>query len=417
MAGAASSKTEDKSESESEDKDKPSDAPTCQKVTTGILNNTMAALSGLTLLSGRTQQASWLVEKPPFPANEMLPMKNGLVHLPSLVDGRPAIMPPTPQFFCPYVLDYDFDPNATEAPNFFTFLHELWAEDQQSIDTVQEWFGYFLTPDTSQEKILVAVGPRRCGKGTLARILRLLIGVDNVANPTLSSLGTQFGLAPLIGKLAAVIGDARLSGRSDVAQVVERLLSISGEDAQTIDRKHLPAITMRLLVRFLIITNELPRFTDPSGALVGRMIILRMIRSFYGNEDTGLMDRIVPEMPAILNWAIEGWKRLRQRGAFVQPDSGKVLVTALEDLSNPVGAFVRDRCRRDPDAEIEVHTLFAAWWVWCQEKDYKFTGTVQTFGRDLRAVVPEIDAEPIKHKEGEKIAYNRKYQGIELIRS
>ena len=37
-----------------------------------------------------------------------------------------------------------------------------------------------------------------------------MIGRGHVANPTLSSLGTEFGLAPLLGKSLAVIGDARL---------------------------------------------------------------------------------------------------------------------------------------------------------------------------------------------------------------
>jgi hypothetical protein len=39
------------------------------------------------------------------------------------------------------------------------------------------------------------------------------VGDDNVAGPTLSSLGGEFGLQPLIGKPLAVVSDARFSGR------------------------------------------------------------------------------------------------------------------------------------------------------------------------------------------------------------
>ena len=56
----------------------------------------------------------------------------------------------------------------------------------------------------------------------------------------------KFGLAPLIGKPLAFITDARLGSRSNQAAITERLLSISGEDAQTIDRKHIDAWTGRL---------------------------------------------------------------------------------------------------------------------------------------------------------------------------
>ena len=64
--------------------------------------------------------------------------------------------------------------------------------------------------------------------------------MHNYAAPTLASLGERFGLASLIGKSLAIISDARLSGRSDQQVIVERLLSITGEDGQTIDRNTNP---------------------------------------------------------------------------------------------------------------------------------------------------------------------------------
>ena len=75
-------------------------------------------------------------------------------------------------------------------------------------------------------KILLLVGPTRAGKGVIARILGALVGAENVAGPTLSSLNGDFGLAPLLGKTLAVVSDARLNGRG-AHVVVERLLSIS----------------------------------------------------------------------------------------------------------------------------------------------------------------------------------------------
>ena len=64
----------------------------------------------------------------------------------------------------------------------------------------------------------------------------------------------------------------RRQSRSRV--IVERLLSISGEDSRTIDRKFKAPWTGRLETRFLILSNELPRLTDPSGAMASRFITL-----------------------------------------------------------------------------------------------------------------------------------------------
>ena len=50
----------------------------------------------------------------------------------------------------------------------------------------------------------------------------------------------------LIGKLAALVSDARLSGRSDQIAIAERLLSISGEDHIGIPRKFLADYTAQV---------------------------------------------------------------------------------------------------------------------------------------------------------------------------
>ena len=74
------------------------------------------------------------------------------------------------------------------------------------------------------------VGPTRGGKGAIARILGSLVGVQNVCGPTLNGLSGDFGMAPLIGKSLAIVADMRIASR-DTSIVVERLLSISGEDS------------------------------------------------------------------------------------------------------------------------------------------------------------------------------------------
>jgi putative DNA primase/helicase len=122
---------------------------------------------------------------------ELLPVRNGLLHLPS---GE--LHPPTPDLFGLHATDVPFDRSAPEPAEWLAFLHELWPGDRESIDTLQEWFGLCLGVDTSHQKILLLVGPKRSGKGTIARVLTRLLGIDSVAAPTLASLARNFGLAP-----------------------------------------------------------------------------------------------------------------------------------------------------------------------------------------------------------------------------
>jgi putative DNA primase/helicase len=265
----------------------------------------------------------------------------------------------------------------------------LWDDDIESVELLQEWMGYSLVADTSQQKMLLMVGPKRSGKGTIGRVLTRLVGAGNVVGPTTSSLAGSFGLQPLIGKSLAIVSDARFSGEN-VGVVVERLLCISGEDTLTVDRKFLGSVTMKLPTRFMFLTNELPRMNDASGALAGRFVILRLIKSFYGQEDTALTQHLMAELPGILVWAIEGLKRLRVRGHFVQPKAVSDAVQEMEDLASPVLAFVRDCCEVGVGRRTWIDEMYEAWKRWCESDGRNTVTSKQVFGRDLAAAVPSV---------------------------
>jgi putative DNA primase/helicase len=65
------------------------------------------------------------------------------------------------------------------------------------------------------------------------------------------------------------------------------------------------------------------------------------------------------------------------------------MANLMADLASPVSAFVRDCCARRPDARILRDDLYAAWKDWAERNGHR-AGAKSTFGRDLRAVVPEL---------------------------
>jgi len=385
------------------------------RLTTNCTANLLDQVRAAAMLPGYVEPGSWLREPPklngkPFPSRDVLVAKNGLIHLRSFVAGLEFMVKPTPAYFSTISLDYDFVPDAPQPEAWLNFLADLWPDDAQSIETLCQWMGYCLVADTSLQKILGMFGPRRSGKGTICRIQRALLGEANTAGPTLASFSTNFGLWPLLGKSLAIISDARLSGRTDQAIVVERLLSISGEDAQTIDRKHQEPVTCRLPTRIQIVSNELPRLNDASGALIGRLIVLRLTKSFYGAEDPRLTDKLLIELPGILLWAIGGWKRLNDAGRFTQPDSALELLGDMSDLSSPIAAFVRDCCFVGPAHRAMPSELYAGWKKWGEDNGRKEPGTLSVFARDLIAAVPGIRR--VRTREGEE--RQTVYDGIRL---
>jgi putative DNA primase/helicase len=270
---------------------------------------------------------------------------------------------------------------------------------------LQEWFGYFLSPDTTRQKILLIVGPKRSGKGTIARVLQELLGRNSVGGPTMASLSENFGLEPLIAKSLAIVSDARIGARTDKSAIVERLLSISGEDQLTVARKFRDAWHGRLLTRFLILTNELPSLSDGSGALAGRFIVLNLTESFFGKEDPALSKKLVIEMPGILNWAMEGYRRLCQRGFFVQPKSALDAVEDIEMLASPVKAFIRDHCEIRAGHSATMQDLWNTFNAWATTEGIKSPGTKQWFGRNLKSALPGITTKKVGNADARELIY------------
>lgn len=386
-----------------------------EKVKSRQAREVVEHIKAQTLLPSRKIPPFWIAQADgleELDLTQCLATPNQILDIGALTQNRPSyVWRSTPKLFNLNALSFDFDPDAPEPTLWLQFLDSVWPNDPQCINTFQEIFGYLLTRDTSQQKMFMVVGPRRSGKGTAARVLRHVIGPDNVVGPTLSSLTERFGLAPLLDKSLAIVSDARISGRIDQVAVVERLLTITGEDAVSVDRKFLPAVTTKLGTRFVILTNELPRLTDASGAIVSRLVLLQMSQSFYGREDRSLTEKLLQESQGILLWAIEGWRRLHARGHFIQPDSSLESLAELNDLASPISAFVRECCVVDAAASVAVTELFEAWKMWSAEQGRdKYAGTVQSFGRELLAAVSGIR----RHRPRGDGTRQRVYEGIGL---
>jgi putative DNA primase/helicase len=135
-----------------------------------------------------------------------------------------------------------------------------------------------------------------------------------------------------------------------------------------------------------------------------------MTRSFLGQEDKGLGDRLADELPRIFNWAVAGWKRLREQGRFTVPASVSSMVEDLNDITSPIGQFVKERCQVHPEGRVSKEELYAEWRRWCESNGIREPKTANLFGRDLMACCPEIRNERPRTPEGRVQCY----RGIQL---
>jgi putative DNA primase/helicase len=368
------------------------------------IGDLLEALSAIIILSDEIDQPCWIDGRA---TGIIVAVANGLLDITSR-----HLHAHTPYYFNQTAVPFAYDASASSPTHWLNFLEQLWPHEPEAINVLGEWFGYVISGRLDLHKIFFTVGPTRGGKGAIARVLTALVGSQNVAGPTLNSLGGDFGLAPLIGKPLAIISDARFVGKNDNI-VVERLLSITGEDTLTVNRKYRDQWTGKLPTRLHVMSNELPRLGDASTAVVGRIILLMLSRSWLGKEDHELEQRLRVELPGILNWALAGLERLTidNDNRFTRLPSAEEAITTMRDLASPVAAFVREKCEINANNEIEVDLLYSAYKAWCEDNQHP-KASKQMFGRDLRAAVPSVRK---TRPRGEEHSRHNVYSGIRLI--
>lgn len=204
----------------------------------------------------------------------------------------------------------------------------------------------------------------------------------------------------------------RLSNKTDEAALAENLLRITGEDSVSVNRKNRSALEVLLSVRFVVMTNEVPKFADRSGALVGRFIVLPMRQSFYGREDPTLTDKLMAELPGILNWAVEGWRRVRAAGRIKQPEGGLEVAEQMVNLSSPHPRFIEKCCTLHKDHLVEKEALFRAFRAWFyNDTGQPYRHPESVFSRDLYSATDKAVKAARVREGADRTPY---YKGISL---
>ncbi len=282
-------------------------------------------------------------------------------------------------------------------PRFDQFLTETLPED--AIDFVLELLGYLVVPLVRYQKAMMLLGPTGTGKGTLLHVIRQLCGPENVtAQPLHAFAEDRFATSSLFGKLANVCGDldAHQVRRSDVFK------QVTGEDAIQAQFKYGHSFSFVPFSRLIFSANEAPASADVSDAYFARWLIVPMTTRFRDTEreDTRLRERLVEELPGILQLAVAGLRALEERGRFRVPQSIIEAAREFRLRADTVSAFVAERITFG-DGWCTRSQLREAYEEWCRQNGL-MSATAHTFYDRLRDDYPvtEVVREGIRGFKG-----------------
>jgi putative DNA primase/helicase len=348
------------------------------RVTHGLVTNVIQAMCGETLVDENVDLPV-LLSGGALRRN-LVALANGLLDLEAILDtGNVDLLPPTPEWFSTVVVPYNFDPTA-DCPWWQAFLSEVLEGDQERISFLQEWFGYCLTNDTSEQKFLVLEGEGANGKSVVCNILTAMLGEDNVSNVPLELFGERFSLYSTYNKLANIAPEV-----GDLKSVAEGYLKqFTAGDRMHFDRKNLAPIEGRPTARLVLATNNRPAFSDRSSGLWRRMLVVPFnVTIPTERQDKAIEEKLKAQLPGIFNWAVEGEKRRRRQGGFTQSTVVSETVNDYRQEMNPAGQFLTEWVEVDAEGRVPSGDLYTKYRGWCEANGYEPLSS-RVFGREVK---------------------------------
>lgn len=259
-------------------------------------------------------------------------------------------------------LPVSYDPSA-KCPRWLKFLENLLEPDD--IRTLQEFIGYLLIPTNKAQVSLFICGKGGEGKSIVIKIVSALFGTSCLPGK-LKNIQERFGLSGLEGKLVFVDDDITSEAfrATDVLKEV-----ITANKPVHIERKGVDSYAGTVYARFLCCGNNFASalYDNSDGFFRRQMLLLTRPGSQVENPDRELADKLIEELPGILNWALDGLERLRWNGwnFTVSARSREALEEQRRESCNVISFMESEFIRWGEDLQVFSKDVYNAYVHWC----------------------------------------------------
>jgi putative DNA primase/helicase len=211
--------------------------------------------------------------------------------------------------FTTNLLPYDYDPDA-ECPRWLQYLDEVFLSDVATILFVQEAVGYAFHKSIPKAVLFFLIGDGGNGKSVFIDVISSLCGKDNVCNISLNRLNDEKYLPELFGKMINVSGETP-SAKQMNTDLIKSVVAgdwVTGREVYKKPSKFKP------YAKHYLGMNTLPEIDDNTHGMWRRIHVIEFPRTFKESEmDVELTGKLMDELSGIFNWALEGYRRLRDQ--------------------------------------------------------------------------------------------------------
>ena len=248
--------------------------------------------------------------------------------------------------------------------------------DKYMKNLIYEMLGYSLFKDKNLiGKFFIIVGNKENGKSVFLRYITGTFGNENIMSLDLKGLGSRFATTLMKNKIFN-LGDDISSNYIDETDILKKV--VTGE-AMVVEEKGKQGKSESYNITLIFTANKIPRVKDPTGAVLRRAMILMFTNNFSvgsPERDERILEKIrgTEEKEGLLRLAIEGLKRLSERGYFEENEEIRKNLMEFDLDNNPIKAFDLDmKLSQSNNWYIGKTTkeVYRQYDLWCIENDIR----------------------------------------------
>ena len=275
-----------------------------------------------------------------------------------------------------------FDAEAT-CPIWRKFLRRV-LETDDLVTFIRRAVGYTLTGAISEQCLFFLYGTGQNGKSTFAECLKHLFGDYVVKATTTLYTIDRYGKEP-VTEIARLVGKRLVTGSEteEGSRLAEsRVKDITGGDTLTGRELYCTAFNFAPTHKLWIYGNHLPDVRGNDDGIWRRIKLIPFRVQIPSEEkDPDLLNKLIGELPGVLNWALKGCREWRKSGLGVPP----VVVEATAEYreeEDEIGEFLAQRCYQG--GQVERSVLFDQYLGWAKDRGIKLPLRPKGFAKRIR---------------------------------
>lgn len=296
-----------------------------------------------------------------------------------------ALMPHTPQHLHTHIAPVALAPAGVECPRWMQFIDEIMCGDQELVAYLQRVVGYILTGRMDEQCFFVFYGFGSNGKSTFINTIRELMGsyAKQVEVSTFMETNRNDGLRNDLAALAGRRFVVSPEGKQGAALDETMVKAFTGGDAISVRFLHKEFFELQPVGKIVLATNHKPVVRGTDNGIWRRMRLVPFLASFDASKaDKGLAEKLKAELPAILQWAVEG-AQLWQRHGLGIPQAVRKATMEYRSASDTIQTFIDERCEVSDQASEGSQAMYNAYTDWCASVGIRFPHKQAAFNQQL----------------------------------